>query len=74
MICATCSYGGQTLEIRTGQKDHGDAGDGDAGDGDAGDGGEHDDDEHDIRFGLRVVGVDGGSACARVLWLLPGSI
>ena len=27
----------------------------------------------DLRFGLRVVGVDGGSGCARVLWLLPGS-
>ena len=42
------------------------------------DGDEDDDDEEDQgddqdhRFGLRVVGVDGGTPCARVLWLLPG--
>ena len=30
-------------------------------------------DDDGLRFGLRVVGVDGGNACARVLWLLPGS-
>ena len=55
--CATCSYRGQTLEILTGDNDDEQL--------------DHDDDD-DLRFGLRVVGVDGGNACARVLWLLPG--
>ena len=41
-------------------------------DGDEDDDEEDQGDDQDHRFGLRVVGVDGGTPCARVLWLLPG--
>ena len=64
--CATCSYRGRTLEILTGDNDDEQL------DRDDDEQLDHDDDD-DLRFGLRVVGVDGGNACARVLWLLPGS-